>query len=42
MEGINDIDKCNPRSSKRKGELNNVEGIITLIVNNCLRMECAN
>jgi hypothetical protein len=36
MEGINEINKCNLCLNKRKGELNNVEGIITPIVNDCL------
>jgi hypothetical protein len=36
MENINDINKCNPCSSKRKGEFNNVEDIITPVVKDCL------
>jgi hypothetical protein len=36
MEGINDIYKCNPYTSGRRGELNNIEGTATPIVDNYL------
>jgi hypothetical protein len=36
MEGINDIYKCNPCTSGRRGEFNNIEGTTTFIVDNYL------
>jgi hypothetical protein len=36
MKGINDIHKCNPCTSGRRGEFNNIESIATPIVGNYL------